>query len=265
MPSYNQGAYLEEALRSILLQNYPNLYLVVMDAGSTDESPEILERYRPWLSHLQQGPDNGQAHALNMGFDLAPATGLRGWLNSDDLYLPGAFEAVAHATSTTAATFVYGDALAVDESSGRWRVDHAGYAHAYFRRYPGILFSHAIFWDAKIHEPLQEKLHCSMDYELWIRLLPRAQARHVARPLGVIRIHPAAKSHDPDQAARWDEDAKINGELHPQLYTTGRFHALLHRIVQRMVRRLRRTQTGLNAEAVWRECHWPDTLPPKFN
>lgn len=236
-----------------------------MDGGSTDGSNTVLAKYRPWISYLRQGPDKGQAHALNMGFELASPSGLRGWLNSDDFYLPGAFQCVAHSVATTSATLIYGDAFAIDESSGRWRFDPAGFAHPYFRRYPGTLFSHAIFWDTKIHEPLQEKLHCSMDYELWIRLLPRAQTRHESRPLGVIRIHPEAKSHDPQQAARWDEDAKINGRLHPQLYRTGRLHALLHRIVQRWVRWLRLAKTESHAAAVWHECYWPDTLPPKFN
>ena len=72
-PSFQQGDYLEENLRSVLLQNYPRLEFIVMDGGSTDVSPAIIERYRPWLSYAQMARDRGQAHAINLGFSLAAA------------------------------------------------------------------------------------------------------------------------------------------------------------------------------------------------
>src|SRR5262249_45830023 len=95
-PSYNQGRYIEETIRSVLLQGYPNLEYIIIDGGSTDETIEIIERYHDGLTFWSSEPDNGQSHALNKGF--ARATGqILAWINSDDMYLPGAFARIATA------------------------------------------------------------------------------------------------------------------------------------------------------------------------
>ena len=72
-PSYQQGQFLEETLRSVLLQGYSNLEYFVMDGGSTDGSKEIIEKYSPWINDWQSGPDRGQSDAINQGF--AKSTG----------------------------------------------------------------------------------------------------------------------------------------------------------------------------------------------
>lgn len=92
-PSYQQAQYLEEAIRSVLLQGYPNLEYIVMDGGSRDGSVEIIQRYAPWLSYWQSQPDGGQSAALADGF--ARATGeILAWINSDDRLQPGALQRV---------------------------------------------------------------------------------------------------------------------------------------------------------------------------
>jgi glycosyltransferase involved in cell wall biosynthesis len=95
-PSFNQGDYLEEAIRSVLLQGYPNLNYIVIDGGSEDHSREVIQRYEDWISHWESEPDEGQSHALNKGFARADGE-LYAYLNSDDLYEPGALFAVAEA------------------------------------------------------------------------------------------------------------------------------------------------------------------------
>lgn len=93
-PSYNQGRYLEETIRSVLAQGYPNLEYIVIDGDSEDDSREIIRRYEPWLAHWVSEPDDGQAAAINKGF--ARSTGeVHGYLNSDDVYRPGALIRVA--------------------------------------------------------------------------------------------------------------------------------------------------------------------------
>ena len=93
-PSYNQGAYLEETIRSVLSQGYPNLEYIVIDGGSTDSSAEILKRYDGWLTYWVSERDGGQTEAINKGF--ARATGeIHGYLNSDDAYRPNALARVA--------------------------------------------------------------------------------------------------------------------------------------------------------------------------
>lgn len=119
MPSLNQAAFLEQAIRSVLLQGYPGLELIVMDGGSTDGSVALLERYAPWLAHWESKGDRGPADALNRGF--AHATGdMLGVLNADDFYLPGAAAQVAQA---------FADDPEADVLSG----------HGYFARRTGVL------------------------------------------------------------------------------------------------------------------------------
>ncbi len=88
-PNYNGSQFLEETLRSVLLQAYPSVEHIVIDGGSKDDSVDIIRKYAPWLDYWVSEPDRGQAHAINKGF--ARCTGdVVAFLNSDDIYLPGA-------------------------------------------------------------------------------------------------------------------------------------------------------------------------------
>src|SRR5687767_12795196 len=90
-PSYNQGIFLEETLRSILLQNYPNLELIVIDGGSNDNSVEIIKKYEPWITYWITEKDRGQSDAINKG--IRRTTGeILTWINSDDLLTPGSLK-----------------------------------------------------------------------------------------------------------------------------------------------------------------------------
>src|SRR5262249_26474448 len=96
-PSYNQGQFIEETIRSVLLQGYPDLEYIVSDGGSSDKSVEIIKKYQSWLAYWVSERDNGQSHAIKKG--LARATGdLFNWINSDDVLLPGALAAVGGAS-----------------------------------------------------------------------------------------------------------------------------------------------------------------------
>ncbi len=88
-PSFNQGQFIEETIRSVLLQGYSNLEYIIIDGGSTDDTLEIIEKYSDFITYWISEPDEGQSHAINKG--LAKATGeVFNWLNSDDYYLPNA-------------------------------------------------------------------------------------------------------------------------------------------------------------------------------
>lgn len=93
-PSFNQGKYIEETIRSVLLQNYPNLEYIIIDGGSTDETLSIIKKYEPWITYWVSEADRGQSHAINKG--LEKCTGeIFNWLNSDDWYTPNALFEVA--------------------------------------------------------------------------------------------------------------------------------------------------------------------------
>src|SRR5258707_6129118 len=97
-PSFNQGAYLERTICSVLDQKYPNLEYLVIDGGSTDESVEIIKRYERHLTYWVSEPDTGQSNAINKGFARTTGT-ILAWLNSDDRYLPETLGAVAAAAA----------------------------------------------------------------------------------------------------------------------------------------------------------------------
>ena len=93
-PSYNQGQFIEETIRSVLLQRYPNLEYIIIDGGSTDNSVEVIKKYEPWLTYWVSEKDEGQCDAINKGFSKTSGE-ILAWLNSDDYYLKDAFLRVA--------------------------------------------------------------------------------------------------------------------------------------------------------------------------
>ncbi len=121
VPSFNQGAYIEATLRSVLDQNYPALELIVMDGGSTDNTREILDRYTDRLAHLEIQPDRGQSHAINKG--LARMTGdVWAYLNSDDLLTPCSLIRVGELFQNPATDWIGGVSVIFDEQSERGTV-----------------------------------------------------------------------------------------------------------------------------------------------
>ncbi|MCI0893227.1 MAG: glycosyltransferase, partial [Chloroflexi bacterium] len=115
-PSFNQAAFLEQAMLSVLEQDYTAIEYIVVDGGSSDGSQEIIERYADRLAWWTSEPDDGQTDAINKGF--ARATGdIMAYLNSDDLYRPGAVrEAVDYLVAHPELGMVYGDADYIDEN-----------------------------------------------------------------------------------------------------------------------------------------------------
>jgi len=202
-PSYNQGAYLEETLRSVLLQGYPNLEYVVMDGGSSDGSVEILRRYAPFLSDWRSEKDGGQSQAINRG--LARATGeLLGWVNSDDRFEPGALACAAQALSGTGAWTV-GHCREIDAQGRLIRLiapqlirTPAEWAERFLDSASAIIPQPSTFWTAaawKRAGPLREDMHFVFDHDFFFRLLRAAgPPALVAQTLSSSRLHPDCKN-----------------------------------------------------------------------
>jgi glycosyltransferase involved in cell wall biosynthesis len=202
-PSLNQGAYLDEALRSVGVQRPAALEHLVIDGGSRDGSLGILRRHAAsgrtqlrWVSE----PDRGQSHALNKGF-LQARGEIVGWLNSDDRYLPGCFAAIARAFAAyPEADVIYGDYNWIDERGRVFRIRREIEFSYFVLLYHRVLYipTTATFFRRRIFEEgnlLDERLHFAMDYEFFLRLSSRGYGfRHIPVVLADFRFHRTSKS-----------------------------------------------------------------------
>ena len=201
-PSYNQGQFIEETIRSVLLQGYPNLEYIIIDGGSTDGSVEVIRRYEPWLVHWVSEADDGQADAINKGWRRATGD-ILAWLNSDDCYEAGAVHVAAaylHGHPHAAAvygrcTFVdaQGRALAGGKPSGEQAVDLERWLTTWITPIP----QPSTFVRRNVLEEiglLDETLQFCMDTDLWIRIALVAEFGNTPVCLSRFRYHPASKS-----------------------------------------------------------------------
>lgn len=196
-PSYHQAEFLEQTIRSVLDQHYPNLEYFIIDGGSTDGSVEIIQRYSDQLSGWVSEKDHGQAEAINKGF--ARATGeIVAWINSDDYYLPGAIAAGVRALQERPeCSLVYADVVSINGPGEvinvmtypQWGLDDLmqfctiGQPSVFMRR---SALEQAGYLDTSIHYLL--------DHELWLRILQVGPMHYVAQQWSAARFHAGAKN-----------------------------------------------------------------------
>jgi|AntRauTorckE5430_2_1112549.scaffolds.fasta_scaffold00982_3 glycosyltransferase involved in cell wall biosynthesis len=179
-PSYNQGQYIEETIRSILLQNYPNLEYIIIDGGSTDETVEVVKKYEKWISYWISEPDNGQSHAINKGLTKCTGT-VFNWLNSDDYYTPDALKTVGANFFKTGCYSLIGyvkNFSSLNDDSENISALNLVYRTRVRSIEETVAFANLVqpgtFFDLETIKTLggvNEECHYMMDAELWLKFL----------------------------------------------------------------------------------------------
>jgi glycosyltransferase involved in cell wall biosynthesis len=201
-PSYNQGQFIEETIRSVLLQGYTNLEYIVIDGGSNDESLQIINKYQHWLKYWISEPDRGQSHAINKGLEHCSGD-IFNWINSDDLLVPGALHAVAMAWHKTRHVVIAGRVMNFDAEGEEQLISPNALSLENFVNIRKAR-ENALMW----HQPgtflprtgvsriggVQEGLVFNMDHFLMIALLQSYDVVYVPDILARFRLHDNSKT-----------------------------------------------------------------------
>ena len=205
-PSYNQGLFIEESIRSVLLQGYPDLEYIVFDGGSTDNSVEIIKKYEPWLVYWVSEPDRGQSHAINKGLERSTGQFFN-WQNSDDILTVNSLATTAAVmVDNPDASYVHGYSIAIDEHS---KILFYNYNDDLFKDKAGFILNLA--WSVSNLKGgcqpgclmerdlvvqlggIDESLEFIMDLDLALRLALVKLPFYVDYPVISFRQHPEAK------------------------------------------------------------------------
>ncbi len=213
-PSFNQGKFIEETIRSVLDQNYPNLEYIIIDGGSTDETVDVIRRYEDRIDYWVSEKDRGQVHAINKGIERTTGD-IFGFLNSDDLYLPGTFDTVAkYFQDHPKAEWVCGDTMMFGEGHKTEVIETVvpkSAAHCLSWAYTAPQPGH--FWKRElIAGGFDEAWPYDFDHDLYVRLLLAGhRCEHIPQTFAGYRLHEASKTvaENYRQIAEFERSAEV--------------------------------------------------------
>jgi glycosyltransferase involved in cell wall biosynthesis len=213
-PSFNQGRFLEETILSVLNQRYPHLEYVVIDGGSTDETVEIIRRYEDKLAYWVSEKDRGQVHAINKGIEKCTGD-IFAFINSDDVYLPGTFAAVAEYFEAYPETeWVCGDTIMFGEDHTTELTETEvpkSAAHCLSWAYTAAQPGH--FWRRQLIEGgFDEGWPYDFDHDLYVRLLLAGhRCEYIPLPFAAYRLHAVSKTvaEGHHQIAEFERSAEV--------------------------------------------------------
>jgi len=203
MPAFNQAQFIERSILSILNQGYPNIELIIIDGGSSDGTVEIIKRYEDQIAYWVSEKDEGQSDALNKGFSRASGE-IYGWLNSDDLYTPEAFESAVDAFRVNQKKMVvFGDWLSIDIYDNLVDLHHAFDFNLNHFKYEGFhLNAQSMFWRSDVHEGFNGfdvDLYNTMDYQMILEFginIGQEKFLRIPKVLGAFRRYDGQKTGD---------------------------------------------------------------------
>jgi glycosyltransferase involved in cell wall biosynthesis len=263
-PSFNQGAFIERTVRSVLGQGYPRLQYIIMDGGSTDNTTEILQPYLRYFHHFSSQPDAGQADAIARGFDRTSGE-LMAYLNSDDLLAPGALHFVAtYFDQHPEVDFIYSHRCIIDSSDrviGHWYLPP--HLNSLMRRWD-LIPQETCFWRRNLFEMVgnvDSSYRFAMDYDLFVRMMARGQFRRMNRVLAAFRKHESSKTTQQYATVGAKEVAAVRKKYGiAELPRDEFFHAWFGLLIEHAGRRLAQSYqtlpgcfrgTGYSYDDVW--------------
>ncbi len=169
-PSYNQGQFIEDAIKSVLSQNYENFEHIIIDAESTDCTLEVLRKY-PHLKWVSE-PDEGQSDAINKGFKIATGD-IIGWLNADDVYLPDVFNSVSEGLSDSSVDAIYANYRFIDKNGNITRELITQESKKWMSLFYCFIPSTTFFFKRKIIDNgimIDKDFHITMDKEFFAHI-----------------------------------------------------------------------------------------------
>ena len=215
-PSFNQAGFLESTILSVIEQDYARIEYIIVDGGSTDGSVGIIRKYEDRISSWTSEPDAGQTEAINKGFARSSGE-ILAYLNSDDLYRPGAIsEAVEFLSHHSDLGMVYGDADYINEAGltiGKFPAAQTDYKR--LRRGYVHIPQQSAFFRAELWEqvgPLDPTFQFAMDYDLWVRIAALRPIRYHQRTWAAFRLHGKAKTMSSAELC-WPEMIRVHRRL----------------------------------------------------
>jgi glycosyltransferase involved in cell wall biosynthesis len=251
-PSFNAAATIEETLRSVREQDYPHVDHVVVDGASTDGTVEILERAEG--IRFVSEPDRGLSHAMNKGVQMAGGA-IVGWLNADDLYLPGALRAIGEAfAARPEAEWATGRCLIIDGAGREIRTGATAYKNLLLRRYSHALYLTQNFISAPAtfvrreayqRHPFREDYAMSMDYDVFLQLARAGDPIVLDRDVACFRMMEGTLSMSSfeRQFAEHAEQARAHGAGHPVPVAINQAMSRLIVLVYRALRAVRQLRS----------------------
>jgi glycosyltransferase involved in cell wall biosynthesis len=203
-PSLNQGQFIEETIRSILLQNYPNLEYIIIDGNSTDNTLDIIMKYEPYITYWESESDRSQSHAINKGFDRCTGD-LVNWICSDDLLCRNALNQFASHFYSGSSYCYIGTCLLIDKSgnpigstsSQISDIEELTDLANHWRKNDSIAQQSALYPLNTVKKigGLKENNHFTMDYELWGNLLLNGvEIKNIPLEIGIYRWYEGQKT-----------------------------------------------------------------------